>query len=438
MEETQGLVQDRDLESSRPRSGSDTYKFIFFIVVLLLGVGGVMIGLFATTSGASGDNPTDDHMMHRVFLDEPTVGKEVHCIDGSPAAFYILLNESNTNWIIWLQGGGICADLNDCKDRARSGLGSSTGYGETRTPGEAMFNDPMYKGWNKVWVPYCSGDVWAGTVEGKLNPFPEDDPDDWTGYFEGHSIVESTLEVLHTNFSYTQASNVILTGCSAGGMGTFLNCDYVASVTATGARFACRPEAGWFGVGFHSYEEFIHNKTDPDLRPPSSNWTNYIEPWSGKSPEGQACMADVLANKTNIDYCTVRKMDVASCCGTPPILYKYIESDVFVSQNSADSYQVYVQGAAPQEDTENVTNYVLYVQNAIYNTLRDQVVLGKKNRTDGIFSPACLDHCMPWEGQTIYTRTHAEAFNDWFFKGAPSLFLDASKDATHIRDCEGS
>lgn len=135
--------------------------------------------------------------------------------------------------------------------------------------------NPGFCEWNRVYLPYVSGDIWTGMAPGPLNPFPataSDSVEDaaWTGYhssasfshlcvlemrlscdryFQGHSIIEEVGESLLQLYGLGSATEVILTGCSAGGIGTILNCDFVATKLGGnrpgGPRVTCRPEAGW-------------------------------------------------------------------------------------------------------------------------------------------------------------------------------------------------
>ena len=62
-----------------------------------------------------------------------------------------------------LEGGGICESNDDCAGRAQGDLGSSKDYAPTIYPGRGMleFNEstnPDFSSWNRVFVPYCSGE----------------------------------------------------------------------------------------------------------------------------------------------------------------------------------------------------------------------------------------------------------------------------------------
>ena len=52
--------------------------------------------------------------------------------------------------------------------------------------------------WNHVFVPYVSGDVWAGQAPQALNPFAaESNLKGWKGYFQGPSD-ENIANWLHS------------------------------------------------------------------------------------------------------------------------------------------------------------------------------------------------------------------------------------------------
>jgi hypothetical protein len=79
--------------------------------------------------------------------------------------------------------------------------------------------NPGFCEWNRVYVPYVSGDIWTGQAPGALNPFPPsaaDTPDGaaWTGYFQGHSIIEEVGQSLRQSYGLAAATEVVFTGCS--------------------------------------------------------------------------------------------------------------------------------------------------------------------------------------------------------------------------------
>ena len=85
--------------------------------------------------------------------------------------------------------------------------------------------NPDFCNFNRVYMPYCDGNSFSGNCE---------DPVIETGeplYFRGHRITASwrlpVLDHLTENHVLSQAEQVILTGCSAGGLAVYLHADFI-------------------------------------------------------------------------------------------------------------------------------------------------------------------------------------------------------------------
>lgn len=65
-----------------------------------------------------------------------------------------------------------------------------------------------------------------------------------------------------------------------------------------------------------------------------------MQPWTVASAAGLSCAADVLSGKRKFDNCEGQKLGPAACCGAPPIIYAYSKTRMFMSENTADAYQV--------------------------------------------------------------------------------------------------
>lgn len=82
-------------------------------------------------------------------------------------------------------------------------------------------NNPDFCNFNRVYMAYCDGNSFSGNrdeavvVGGK--PL----------YFRGRRILDAVLSYLMENYNLGAAENVLLTGCSAGGLATYLHTDYV-------------------------------------------------------------------------------------------------------------------------------------------------------------------------------------------------------------------
>jgi len=174
--------------------------------------------------------------LKRFYLD--TVDPLAICNDGSPAAYYYRAGEGlgSSRWIIRLQGGGWCWDINSCQDRQKyAPYWTSTsvcpptlndtqtilGVGHEGILSGDMTKNPHFYNANHVWLWYCSSDSHAG------NKSADTSTGGW--YFHGKNIVKALIHhLLHVqNPSMMNAKEVLLTGDSAGGVATISNVDFV-------------------------------------------------------------------------------------------------------------------------------------------------------------------------------------------------------------------
>eukprot|EP01084_Bolivina_argentea_P085612 154752_1 len=181
------------------------------------------------------------------------------CLDGSPSGFYYSAPPSGSSdlWVIYLKGGGGCADKESCMQRANSSYGSSTYWNTTYTPygvnkDDASTNPYFYQA-HQVFAPYCSGDGWSGQ-----RYEPSTDPDTWGLYFSGHLIFERIIEYLAYNLSdasLLDAQFVLLSGGSAGAIGAFGNINWLYNELREIGHYKdnitikAAPTAGWFFPG---------------------------------------------------------------------------------------------------------------------------------------------------------------------------------------------
>ena len=178
----------------------------------------------------------------------------------------------------------------------------------------------------------------------------------------------------------------------------------------------------------------------PDLRHlASSNWTANISPWSEVSPEGKACQADVSSGKRHIANCGGQKGGAAECCGMLPIYYQYIKTPIYVSENTADKYQVEAQGGMPNKIGVEEAAYVGYLRSILAGSLSETVLKGPRASQNGMFAPACLEHCMSWNsGPTVDGKTHAIAFLDWYEGRGRAMSFDNNSNVASLVSCKGN
>eukprot|EP01084_Bolivina_argentea_P105200 188324_1 len=319
--------------------------------------------------------------MNLILLPNST---NAHCLDGSMAGFYYEAPETksgDTLWTIFLQGGGACYSKESCTQRANSSLGSSNFWSKTKN-GVSMYstnvveNPDFYDG-NHVFIPYCGGDLHSGTRS------TNKDPETWGFYFQGHLIIESIIQYLINNYKLGQAQNVLLSGCSAGAIGTFGNVDWISRKLATVSQtitLKAAPVAGWFYAG---------NCTDEQ----SEQWDwaapNDYPHWLTNTIGGAGHTNGTVGLwQQYLDPECTSKEEISWHCDTVHVAYKYIKTPILVLENRYDSQQLNGEMDIPSNVTDETKQYVEYFG---YNMLLSMV--NQVESPNGLFLPSCYDHC---------------------------------------------
>lgn len=145
-----------------------------------------------------------------------------YCRNGSTAGFSVNLNRADAGAgdkvLVFLQSGGGCFNLATCIANRANVAGFNQKYRSPSNDGifdRSNASNP-FRDWNFVYVPYCTGDIHAGTnasatVRGVLG----------TQKFVGYSNLQSFLQRVVTIFP--NPSQVLLAGESAGGFGAVVN-----------------------------------------------------------------------------------------------------------------------------------------------------------------------------------------------------------------------
>ena len=183
----------------------------------------------AAAAAASAAVATDPLMTKRCIASGPPA-THGSCLDGSPYCFYESLNASSSKWAFFFEGGGACETAEACVQRRANALGSSTNLSAT-TKNFAVGD--LVEGWNRVYLPYCDGSVWKGTMtkprQVVMPPPQPSAPSEYTAC--GHFNAAATLRTMlaDTAAGFAKATHVIVSGGSAGGIGAFTHADYVSS-----------------------------------------------------------------------------------------------------------------------------------------------------------------------------------------------------------------
>lgn len=99
------------------------------------------------------------------------------CGDGSPFKFFVNRVADTRNTIVYMEGGGACWDYASCTGQtgvrgARNPNGIPDDYMSLLNPGASLvspfvtrvspFDAVKTQGWNMVYIPYCTGDIYSG------------------------------------------------------------------------------------------------------------------------------------------------------------------------------------------------------------------------------------------------------------------------------------
>lgn len=166
------------------------------------------------------------------------------CSDGSPYAFYMSFSERSEDVIFYLMGGGACWDYEGCDPNNTSirsaanpsGLPDNyanehTMIGDFAVPVEVVYPllnadpdvSPM-SDWNKVFVPYCTGDVYSGNATIIYEDPNGVEPDivfNHVGHTNVLAVVDMVSEMLPS------VDRLFVGGCSAGGAGAIINYNFI-------------------------------------------------------------------------------------------------------------------------------------------------------------------------------------------------------------------
>jgi len=185
------------------------------------------------------------------------------CANGSQYKYFVNFSETSSNLVIFLEGGGACSNYDDCSNgrpfntdcikepagaecirdnypavylhvdalEALTAITEPLGVVNGDVPVELSYPllssnteiNPMGD-WNKVFVPYCTGDTYLGS---RVQTYV--DPDgvgpDVEFHHMGHQNMLRVIEEL--NRMFTSVPKMMVGGCSAGGVGSLNNYPFI-------------------------------------------------------------------------------------------------------------------------------------------------------------------------------------------------------------------
>ena len=138
--------------------------------------------------------------------------------------------------------------MDDCLGRSKTQLGSSSSYPATASLGGGYFDsdcksNPLMCTWNKVMMRYCDGASFSG------NNLTVAEYKGAKLHWRGMHIRENIAKQLFESHGMRNASDLMVSGCSAGGLATYLHtdqwCDKLKAANPS-AKCAGLPDSGFF------------------------------------------------------------------------------------------------------------------------------------------------------------------------------------------------
>lgn len=342
------------------------------------------------------------------------VVKGAVCLDGSPPAYHMSagFGAGINNWLITLEGGGWCNNATTCLARKNTRLGSSKAMVKELSFSGILSNkqkfNPDFYNWNRIKVRYCDGASFTGDVEA-VNPTTN-------LHYRGARVFHAVIDDLFAK-GMKNAKNAILSGCSAGGLASILNCDRFRSLLPPTTKVKCLADAGFF-----------INTKDVSGAAHIQGFYNEV-------------VATHASAKNLPSSCTSRLSP--GLCFFPQNVAPQIQTPIFFINAAYDSWQIkniLAPGVADPHGTWH--NCKLDIKKCSTGQLQEMqefrlqflsAISGLSGSlSKGLFIDSCYAHCqtemqetwMRADSPVLGKTTIAKAVGDWYYDRSPFQKID--------------
>ena len=307
------------------------------------------------------------------------------CLDGSPPLYYISpgWGDGADKWQLHHEGGAWCGSAEECYGwwGYRSTLVDPDVMAPTAMDNMGYFNrssesNSMYN-WNFVFIRYCDG--WSFATDLDQPQFITNSSGaNITINFRGLAVLNAVREDLLANRGLAAATDLVVGGCSAGGLAVFLHCDEWAARVAKAnpaTNTVCLADSGWFplvpATGF------------------PSTWFNGV--WQRgislniSSALNPACLADNAASPW--------------LCGMAEVAALYISTPLFLYQSQYDSFQIFNMERCipmPPDPTSPCQNETVTIWGGNLTAKVNGWLASAKGSSSAAFVDSCYHHCGGW------------------------------------------
>jgi len=236
--------------------------------------------------------------------------------------------------------------------------------------------------WNKVQMIYCDGGSFSGR---RIQPAVILGKD---LHFRGSHILEAIIATLMEVHGLNAATDVVVSGGSAGGLSTYLHADQWKLALPNRAFVAAMPDGGFF--------------LDWDASKPATSAHSYAHELRANFYDFQARGG---VNQDCIETHEDAGGDEADCYFAEHTV-PFIETPLFALQSVVDSWQLGNE-LGNSKDPSVVNNY----RNATTRRLLELLTTNKKH---GGFIDSCVHHCGMWDVLHVGETRMADAFTQWY------------------------
>ena len=170
------------------------------------------------------------------------------CLDGSVPRYYFRAGNKTNKYFIYFAGGAWCSALtkhiacgwDSCQDRAMTSFGSTivdptndAPYLLLPTSSRQYFSsnkeiNPLMYDWNIIYVMYCDGSSFSSNMNKPIKTI--NDINENYLYYRGHRILNAVINNVLINKNMSNATDIVIGGCSSGALSVYLHIDYMLFV----------------------------------------------------------------------------------------------------------------------------------------------------------------------------------------------------------------
>ena len=362
-------------------------------------------------------------------------------LDGSPYGFFFLGSNTSTQWTISIQGGGWCVGVGDCYDRSQMKTlhGKPGSYGSSVPlmghPEGCGCMNPAAGGLatdcNCIMMPYLDGASFSGERD---QPVPVSSHPGKFVHYKGLRNFDATLDYAFAHLGLERATEMVVTGGSAGGLSTFLHLDRVAARMERGAP-ACTRTTGAPVVGFFLDHANYHeghgdtahgggsgSRSRSSSSPSPQPGYSYPRDGTNYSSWMERVVSDQNVSSVLLPDCLAAFPREPHLCFMSPHMVQFIASALFIFNSRFDAWQMQNDLQAPCINGDmnhpvcNATEQAAMVRygDDFLAALQPVVDSAPKN---GAFITSCICHSCSWatlklDGASSYTH-----YSRWYFGG---------------------